>query len=134
MAGSNPHRSDIAQIRVVSLFRRYLLWRAGMTEADARWVAGNGNEQGSFLASWEWQEARYKALKASRGRCECCNRSRHDLPAGEYLCVDHIKPRVSHPWLALSLKNLQVLDTACNRGKGRWDTTDWRHKDRPHKH
>lgn len=40
--------------------------------------------------------------------------------------VDHIKPRRLFPWLALELKNLQVLCHDCNHGKGNWDQTDWR--------
>ena len=37
-------------------------------------------------------------------------------------------PRKTHPHLALSLDNLQVLCEDCNCGKGSWDSTDWRAK------
>lgn len=40
--------------------------------------------------------------------------------------VDHIKPRKTHPHLALDPSNLQVLCDVCNHGKGNWDKTDWR--------
>lgn len=111
----------------MSLWFRFQLWRHGITLKRARWIASNSYEPGSFLASWEWQQARYKALKANDGRCECCARSKHDLPPREYMCVDHVQSRALYPWLALKPSNLQVLDTACNRGKGRFDQTDWRH-------
>lgn len=77
----------------------------------------------SFLYSREWKEVRYRALRMSKGRCECCGRGSDD---GVVLHVDHIKPRHKFPELALSLSNLQVLCAACNLGKGGWDDTDWR--------
>lgn len=40
--------------------------------------------------------------------------------------VDHIKPRKTHPWLALAASNLQVLCHRCNHGKGNHNTTDFR--------
>ena len=117
----------------MTLWFRIQLWLHNMTPERAAWMASNSYEPGSFLASYEWREARYKALKENDGRCEACARGKHDLPPGEYLCVDHIKPRATHPWRALDIRNLQVIDTACNHGKGRHDTTDWRHKDHPHR-
>lgn len=63
------------------------------------------------------------ALEKYFGRCMCCGAS---AGAGVYLCVDHIKPRKTHPELALELSNLQILCNKCNHGKGNWSTTDWR--------
>jgi 5-methylcytosine-specific restriction endonuclease McrA len=54
--------------------------------------------------------------------CECCGARPPDVRIN----VDHIKPRRTHPELALDEANLQVLCEDCNHGKGSWDTTDWR--------
>lgn len=53
----------------------------------------------------------------------CCGATRED---GVQIQVDHIKPRKTHPELALDINNLQVLCEVCNHGKGNWDQTDWR--------
>lgn len=76
-----------------------------------------------FLLSWEWKQVRYEVLKSSRGVCLLCGRGRAE---GAILQVDHIKPRRTHPHLALDINNLQVLCSACNQGKGSRDATDWR--------
>lgn len=76
-----------------------------------------------FLHSWEWKQVRYMVLMRSDGKCGCCGRGKDQ---GAVLNVDHIKPRKKHPELALTLSNLQVLCSECNRGKGNWDQTDWR--------
>jgi 5-methylcytosine-specific restriction endonuclease McrA len=76
-----------------------------------------------FLRTFAWRRLRYKALRMTRGHCECCGAS----PAtGARLNVDHIQPRKRRPDLALDLYNLQVLCHDCNAGKGNWDETDWR--------
>lgn len=78
-----------------------------------------------FLQSYEWRKLRMEALKLHGARCQCCGAS----PAtGAVMNVDHIKPRRTHPELALTLSNLQVLCGECNHGKGNWDQTDWRPK------
>ncbi len=72
--------------------------------------------------------ARIDALEANRERygsltCECC------LAGGtSQWHVDHIRPRSSHPELALEPANLQVLCAECNLGKGIRYTTDWRYQ------
>lgn len=76
-----------------------------------------------FYESRQWRELRYEALKNSKGECVCCGASRKN---GAVLHVDHIKPRYKHPELALDVRNLQVLCSDCNRGKGAWDSTDFR--------
>jgi len=76
-----------------------------------------------FLSSFEWRRARYIALKASDGKCQLCGRSKHD---DIILNVDHIKPRKTHPELALTQSNFQTLCHDCNHGKGNIDDTDWR--------
>jgi 5-methylcytosine-specific restriction endonuclease McrA len=45
---------------------------------------------------------------------------------GVWLNVDRLKPRKTHPHLALSVSNCQILCSDCNKGKGNWDDTDWR--------
>src|SRR6185437_16368534 len=84
-------------------------------------VAGPG-----FLETSEWKRARYDALRASDGRCQLCGRNKNQLGLGEYLNVDHIKPRKTHPQLALDQRNLQVLCGSCNQGKENRDARDWR--------
>lgn len=76
-----------------------------------------------FYDSQEWKELRYKVLTAHGARCQCCGSTRKD---GVQIHVDHIKPRVFHPELALEFTNMQVLCGPCNEGKGSRDSTDWR--------
>jgi 5-methylcytosine-specific restriction endonuclease McrA len=83
----------------------------------------NRPSQNGFLSSYEWRQVRYAAIKTSNGKCQACGASPSN---GAILNVDHIKPRRTHPHLALDVKNLQVLCHECNHGKGNWDQTDWR--------
>lgn len=79
-----------------------------------------------FLSSYSWRALRMQALKLHGAVCMCCG----DNPKnGAVMNVDHIKPRRTHPELALRLDNLQILCHACNHGKGNWDDTDWREAD-----
>ena len=100
---------------------RVALAAHGLSKKQADWIASR-----DFLDHQSWKDVRYQALKRSDGRCQCCGRSKHQLDYDEFLNVDHIKPRRTHSWLALTLANLQVLCSACNAGKGNSDTTDWR--------
>jgi len=75
-----------------------------------------------FLATWEWKTLRYEVLVEQGARCKCCGATAAD---GIVINVDHIKPRRTHPELALVKSNLQVLCSDCNMGKGSWDTTNW---------
>ena len=75
-----------------------------------------------FLNTWEWKTLRYEVLLEQGAVCKCCGAKPSD---GVTLCVDHIKPRRTHPQLALDKTNLQVLCNDCNMGKGSWDTTNW---------
>ena len=76
-----------------------------------------------FLQSYAWRALRMKAIIRDGRRCACCGRTPDD---GITINVDHILPRRTHPELALSLDNLQVLCNECNHGKGNWDTTNWK--------
>jgi len=77
-----------------------------------------------FLQSRDWLELRYRVLKKHNGWCQACG---HKGSPDNPIQVDHIKPRSTHPHLALSEKNLQVLCRNCNVGKSNKDSTDWRH-------
>jgi hypothetical protein len=80
-----------------------------------------------FLLTDEWRDLRKSVVSHYGTRCMCCKRD--PTPGnGLYVNVDHIKPRKTHPQLALLFDNLQVLCNICNKGKGNWDTTDWRPK------
>jgi 5-methylcytosine-specific restriction endonuclease McrA len=74
----------------------------------------------AFLSSREWIEARYEILRRYRRECMLCRGTEHRLH------VDHIRPRLKHPELALDPDNLQVLCSLCNRGKGWRYRDDWR--------
>ena len=76
-----------------------------------------------FLESFAWRKVRMEALLKYGPRCMCCGATPQ---TGAVINVDHIKPRKTHPELALSLKNLQILCNECNHGKGNWNQTDWR--------
>lgn len=78
----------------------------------------------SFLQSAEWAELRQKVIDTYGRRCMKCN----FLPSGRrnVANVDHIKPRKTHPWLALVFDNLQVLCSRCNRRKANRHCTDYR--------
>lgn len=76
-----------------------------------------------FLDTYAWRSLRMRVLTKRGARCECCGASPKD---GIVINVDHIKPRMKFPELALEESNLQVLCDVCNHGKGNWDQTDWR--------
>ena len=76
-----------------------------------------------FLESYAWRKLRMRVLLQHGPRCMCCGATPKD---GAVMNVDHIKPRLTHPELALDFENLQILCGECNHGKGNWDTTDWR--------
>lgn len=79
----------------------------------------------NFLNSYAWRKLRYQALQLHGRRCMCCGATPE---TGAVMNVDHIKPRKTHPELALYINNLQILCGDCNHGKGNWDETDFRMK------
>ena len=81
----------------------------------------------AFLQSYEWRKLRMEALKLHGACCQCCGASKAD---GAKIHVDHIKPRKYFPELALEIDNLQVLCHECNHGKGNWDMTSWKDRQR----
>ena len=82
-------------------------------------------EKPEFLESFAWRRVRMEAFVKYGPKCMCCGAT---PTTGAVMHVDHIKPRKTHPELALELDNLQILCHECNHGKGNWNTTDWRGK------
>ena len=85
-----------------------------------------------FYKSEAWKKARYQKLKETN-YCECCGKEKGDeTESGSRvkLSVDHIKPRSLYPELELDINNLQILCQNCGAGKGNWDETDWRIKNK----
>lgn len=80
-------------------------------------------DQDYFLMCREWRVIRMRVLERDGAKCACCGRT---AAHGVVMNVDHIKPRIRHPELALSESNLQVLCNECNHGKGNKFETDWR--------
>lgn len=76
-----------------------------------------------FYNSRAWKILRYQALEKHGNNCQCCGVKAGD---GVVLHVDHIKPKSTHPELALDLDNLQILCADCNLGKINQFDTDWR--------
>ena len=98
--------------------KTFAVQEKAITKDRAKYVSSD-----KFLESYEWRSKRMEALKLHGARCQCCGATPKD---GVRMHVDHIKPRKTHPALALDLDNLQVLCEVCNHGKGNWDSTDWR--------
>ncbi len=77
-----------------------------------------------FLLSYAWRQLRMKVLDRYGPTCQCCGaQAQRDRVR---IHVDHIKPRKTHPELALVESNLQILCEVCNHGKGNWNQRDWR--------
>lgn len=88
-----------------------------------REVGGNYRAQSkAFLKSQAWRTLRYRALVKYGAKCLCCGASPPDV----VLHVNHIKPRVRNPELALDIDNLQILCAECNQGKGARYEDDFR--------
>jgi len=81
------------------------------------------NSRKAFLESYAWRKLRMEALIKYGPKCMCCGATPE---TGAVMNVDHIKPRLMYPELALDINNLQILCHECNHGKGNWDRTDWR--------
>lgn len=69
-----------------------------------------------FYTSPEWRKARGIVRKRANYKCSRCGVQcrRHKGEAGPMPHVDHIKPRKTHPDLALELYNLRVLCAPCH--------------------
>lgn len=76
-----------------------------------------------FLNTYAWTRLRMHALTLYGRKCMCCGATPDD---GAVMNVDHIKPRKTHPELALDIRNVQAICAACNKGKCNEFDTDWR--------
>lgn len=77
----------------------------------------------NFYRSREWLNLRFAVLAKYGRECMCCG------VMAKPAHVDHIKPRIKYPELALDFNNLQVLCEACNKGKDWKFETDFRAKE-----
>lgn len=93
--------------------------RRWLPEAEYRWI-----NSPAFLRSPEWRDVRQDAIRLNDGACERCRRR---FGRGVVLNVDHVRPRATHPHLALDRRNLQVICGPCNKFKGN-RTVDYRSK------
>jgi 5-methylcytosine-specific restriction endonuclease McrA len=66
----------------------------------------------AFYQSWQWKAARAAAIQRAGGRCSRCAK-RVNIPEHPAV-VDHIKPYLENPTLALSPTNLRVLCWQCH--------------------
>ena len=73
-----------------------------------------------FLGSDEWLHMRKRVLGRLGRACLKCGKTKGKI------CVDHILPKSRFPYLALDIRNLQVLCGHCNGEKGAHDMTDYR--------
>lgn len=121
-----PGQKEIARVVASHCKQRKLL--AGYftgRQKHQRIIAGIAHHPSSkeFYASRAWINIRYEVLRERGARCECCGATAKD---GVSIHVDHIKPRVAYPELALDKNNLQVLCEPCNIGKRHVHIDDWR--------
>lgn len=80
------------------------------------------DEKKVFYESWEWKEARYKAIKELGNSCMLCGANSKEVR----IVVDHIRP-ISKYWdLRLDAENLQILCNDCNMGKSNNHYDDFR--------
>jgi hypothetical protein len=78
-----------------------------------------------FLQSYQWRTLRFDAIVKYGNACQCCG-AVPNPKEGISINVDHIKPRKTHPHLALDVNNLQVLCNVCNHGKSNRHEVDFR--------
>lgn len=83
-----------------------------------------------FTRTSQWKNLRMRVLVARGAVCECCGASKDNTP-DVIIEVDHIKPRIYYPELALEESNLQVLCRDCNGGKNNSNHKDWRQQKLP---
>ena len=78
-----------------------------------------------FLYSREWRELRKRAIEQyGLICCKCGRENSRQFPIN----MDHIKPRLYFPELALEISNLQPLCGPCNKAKGNKHDTNYRDK------
>lgn len=81
-----------------------------------------------FLQSYQWRTLRFDVIAKYGNACQCCG-AIPNAKTGITINVDHIKPRRTHPHLALEMDNLQILCNVCNHGKSNRHEIDFRPAD-----
>jgi len=71
----------------------------------------------------EWKALRRKVVHHYGRKCMKCGSTPKNP---KHTQVDHVKPRKTHPELAMCFDNLQVLCCRCNKHKGNKHSTDYR--------
>lgn len=125
-------RDEIVRNSNSALAEKAARFGISIDEAAAAFGGGGSTSPSAasdeFLRGFEWRQVRMFVLKRDGAKCRCCGAT----PAtGAVMNVDHIKPRKTHPQLALDPNNCQVLCNTCNHGKGNWDSTEWPQAGRP---
>lgn len=81
-------------------------------------------EAAAFYDSDRWRSLRWRVLEKYGFSCMACGRNHREHKV--VIHVDHIKPKSTHPDLALVFENLQVLCSDCNIGKSNRSEADLR--------
>lgn len=109
--------------QIKTLHRKLMAKRRARKSKKKATSASKSKVQKDFYSTRAWKILRYQAFEKYGNRCQCCGATPGD---DVVLHIDHIKPKSTHPDLAMDLNNLQVLCAWCNIGKiNQWDT-DWR--------
>lgn len=102
------------------------LWRKVIMFTVPGWLSA-----GDFYQTVEWRTIAAKNKRDYGSRCVVCSVSNAELPSGTALHSHHVKKRLTHPWLALSSKNLAPVCPTDHRLvesgtiKLRWDGKRW---------
>ena len=77
-------------------------------------MAVDNTDSKAFYSSKEWAAIKVRVYERYGRRCMATGLTEDD---GITLSVDKIKPRSTHPHLALKLSNMQVLELGLNKTK-----------------
>ena len=98
--------------------------RKKRTKASRRAERKEQAKSDNFYTTDKWRSLRWRVLQKHGFECQACGRSKKIH--GVVLHVDHIKPKSTHPELAMCFENLQVLCEDCNLGKSNRSCEDLR--------
>lgn len=76
-----------------------------------------------FQKNKRWIAVKIEMYRLFPKVCMACGRE------SEFIEIDHVKPKSKYPYLALDIRNLQVLCKPCNQRKSNLDETDYRSED-----
>lgn len=124
------HEQELAELirfqdTSIKVYERRIAALTDLVKRQAKLISWMDKRHEGFYESPEWLDLRYRVLTHYGAVCMKCNGS---PKTGAVIQVDHIRPRVYFPELALVFENLQVLCLGCNQGKGIKDMTDYRPK------